>query len=202
MAAAVFFDTETTGLPPSWSAGAGHPDQPHIMQLGAILQDLDTRKVLMELNLLLQIPDDVTPDPRAVEVHHITKEMCQQYGVKPATALKLFDVMLQRADIVVAHNLKFDALIYEAGILRHDLSMESFRRCRPSCTMMNSTMICRIPNQSRGGFKWPTLKEAHLHFFPTIPWNEAGAHDAMFDVRECRDIYWALEARMNGTSTT
>lgn len=194
MAAAIFFDTETTGLPPSWTAGAGHPLQPHIMQLGAILQDTDTKKVLMELNLLLKLPEGVIPHPQAAETHHITPEMCEQYGVKPKTALKMFDLMLQRADIVVAHNLKFDALMYEAGTLRYSLSMDNFRKCRASCTMMNSTMICKIPNQNRGGFKWPTLREAHTHFFPSIPWNEEGAHDAMFDVRECRDIYWALQS--------
>lgn len=197
MSAAVFFDTETTGLP-LWKGGAGHPDQPHIMQLGAILQDLDTKKVMMELNLLLKLPPEIEPGEKAVEVHKITKEMTEKYGVYPATALKLFDVMLQKADIVVAHNINFDALMYEAAVLRDNfLNMASYRQCRPFCTMMNSTMICRLPNpKNPREFKWPTLKEAHHHFFPSVPWNEDGAHDAMFDVRECQAIYWAIDSKM------
>jgi DNA polymerase III subunit epsilon len=196
MAAIVFFDTETTGLP-QWKAGAGHPKQPHIMQLGAILQDADTRKNLMELNLLLKLPEEVEPEPKAVEVHKITKEMCETYGVYPQTALKLFDVMLKKAQVVVAHNLNFDALMYEAAVLRDQfLSMASFRDCRHSCTMLNSTPICKIPGNYNNSYKWPTLKEAHSFFFPQVPWNEEGAHDAMYDVRECQAIYWALQDRL------
>lgn len=199
MPAAVFFDTETTGLP-LWNGGAGHPDQPHIMQLGAILQDLDTRRVHMELNLLLKLPEGIEPNEKAVEVHKITRDLCEKYGVYPSTALKLFDVMLQRADIVVAHNLNFDSLMYEAATLRDTfLNMAAFRKCRPFCTMLNSTMICRLPNPKRPReYKWPTLAEAHRHFYPSVPWNSEGAHDAMFDVRECQSIYWAIDSHMKG----
>lgn len=197
MPAVVFFDTETTGLPQP-KAGAGSPVQPHIMQLGAILQDSTSRRVLAEMNLLLKLPEGIKPDQRAVEVHKITPEMCEEFGVYPETALKLFDVMLKKAEIVVAHNLAFDALVYEAATLRSTfLSMDSFRKCRPSCTMLNSVMICKLPNPKfPREYKWPTLREAHNHFFPHIPWNEEGAHDAMYDVRECQSIYWAIQDRM------
>lgn len=199
MPAAVFFDTETSDMV-QWKAGAGAPGQPHIMQLGAILQDIDTRRVMMELNLILKLPPGVIPSQRAIEVHKITPDMCEKFGVYPATALKLFQVMLEKAEIVVAHNMSFDSLVYEAAVLRDQfLNMAPFRNCRPFCTMHNSTNLCRIPNPKfPREYKWPTLKEAYAHFFPGTPWNEDGAHDAMYDVRACQNIYWALQDHMKG----
>mgnify|MGYP000116575521 FL=1 len=46
----VFFDTETSGLP-LFKLPSEHPDQPHIVQLGACLVDIDTRKVLSTAEL-------------------------------------------------------------------------------------------------------------------------------------------------------
>ena len=40
---ALFYDTETTGLP-LYDQPSDDPRQPHIVQVGAILVDLDTRK--------------------------------------------------------------------------------------------------------------------------------------------------------------
>lgn len=46
----VFFDTETSSLP-LFKLPSEHPDQPHIVQLGACLVDIDTRKVLSTAEL-------------------------------------------------------------------------------------------------------------------------------------------------------
>lgn len=201
MAAAVFFDTETTGLP-IWKGGAGHPLQPHIVQIAAILQDLETRKVLHTMALLVKIREGVTIEPKAQEVHGKTPDILSRYGYEPKTAFRMFNALLERAEVVVAHNLNFDALVYEAEVCRNEfLSMESFRKCRAYCTMLNSTMICRIPSPARPGtFKWPTLEEAWTHFIgnPTgKKWEPSAAHDALFDVERCREIYWAIEDKVN-----
>ena len=45
MNTAIFFDTETTGLP-LFKEHSEHPSQPHIVQLAACLVDLDTRKTI------------------------------------------------------------------------------------------------------------------------------------------------------------
>lgn len=182
-----------------WKAGAGAPQQPYIMQLGAILQDLDTRKVLQEINLLVKLPDGVVPSPEAVAVHKITPEMCAQYGYRSETVFRMFEVMLSKAELVVAHNLRFDALMWEIECLRHTfVNMDSFRRARPFCTMLTSTTMCKVPQKNgRGGYKWPTLQEANAYFFPDEPWDEEGAHDAMYDVRKCQAIYWKIHDRLN-----
>lgn len=52
MKTALFYDTETTGLPLS-----EHPDQPHIVQLAAILVDLDTRREIASMAVWFAIQD-------------------------------------------------------------------------------------------------------------------------------------------------
>jgi DNA polymerase-3 subunit epsilon len=69
---ALFFDTETTGLP-LFHEPSEDPRQPHLVQLAAVLVDIDTRKTLGSLDLTIapdgwEIPDDV------VKIHGITNE--------------------------------------------------------------------------------------------------------------------------------
>ncbi|MCK4621311.1 MAG: hypothetical protein KAT62_03750 [Desulfuromonadales bacterium] len=46
----IFYDTETTGLP-DWKNPSGGETQPHIVQIGAILADEDTKRVLGSVDL-------------------------------------------------------------------------------------------------------------------------------------------------------
>ena len=67
---ALFFDTETTGLP-LFKEPSEHPDQPHLVQLAASLVDLDTRAVLSSIDVIVK-PDGWTiPDEPAQPVAEI-----------------------------------------------------------------------------------------------------------------------------------
>ncbi|WP_182340872.1 hypothetical protein [Comamonas koreensis] len=63
MTLALAYDTETTGLP-LFKEPSEHPDQPHIVQLGAILVDLNTRTTIASMDVIIRpdgwtIPDEV-----------------------------------------------------------------------------------------------------------------------------------------------
>jgi len=47
----LFFDSESTGIP-IWNRPSGTAMQPHIVQLAAILVDLDTKKILQSIFLI------------------------------------------------------------------------------------------------------------------------------------------------------
>ncbi|MEJ5127665.1 hypothetical protein WH367_16610 [Comamonas sp. MYb21] len=49
------YDSETQGLP-KWDLSSDHPDQPHIVQLGALLVDLDTRATIASMDVIIR-PD-------------------------------------------------------------------------------------------------------------------------------------------------
>jgi DNA polymerase III epsilon subunit-like protein len=58
------------------------------------------------------------------------------------------------------------------------------------CPMKLSTDICKLPNP-RGGYKWPKVEEAHLHFFGDVGYIEKhrGADDAYFEAEIVHKLY-------------
>ncbi len=58
------------------------------------------------------------------------------------------------------------------------------------CPMKLSTDICKLPSP-RGGYKWPKVEEAHLHFFGNVGYIEKhrGADDAFFEAEIVYKLY-------------
>lgn len=58
------------------------------------------------------------------------------------------------------------------------------------CPMKLSTDICKLPSP-RGGYKWPKVEEAHLHFFGNVGYVEKhrGADDAFFEAEIVYKLY-------------
>jgi NAD(P)-dependent dehydrogenase (short-subunit alcohol dehydrogenase family) len=67
----LFYDTETSGLP-MFGQPSEHPDQPHVVQLGACLVDLDPWQTLATLDVMVRpegwtIPDEVAAMAEAIQ---------------------------------------------------------------------------------------------------------------------------------------
>lgn len=180
----LFLDTETTGIL-NFRAGPEASGQPRVVQLGAILADGRGAR-LAHLDLIIR-PDGWTVPGDAARVHGITTERAAACGVPIALALDVLDSLALLARRVVAHNADFD---------RGVLAVERHRRGTPDplggaewfCTMHACTSVCQIPG-GRRGFKWPTLGEAHHHFFGK---GFDNAHSALADVEACMRIYFEL----------
>ena len=58
------------------------------------------------------------------------------------------------------------------------------------CPMKLATDICKLPSP-RGGYKWPKVEEAHLHFFGDVGYIEKhrGADDAYFEAEIVHHLY-------------
>ncbi len=190
----LFFDTETTGLP-DYKMPAGREGQPRICQLGAIIADGNGR-VKAEVNLLLKPEGWVIPEI-ASAVHGINQADAEKYGLSIKGVMSIFGRLMQKADTIVAHNLRFDLFLLEIEANRTDLSRVSFdfpKNC--VCTMNKANGILRLPPTEKmtacgmTEFKKPNLQEAYRHFFGR---DFDGAHDAMADVRACRDIFFAMK---------
>lgn len=191
----LFFDTETTGLF-SDRLPIDHPDQPYIVQLAAQLCHDDGRPVA-GFSLIVDPGIGVVEIPeRAAAVHGITNEIAVQFGVSSEYALSAFTHLYQRADLIVAHNIKFDRGLIETAIARHygrvkQLSKPLF------CTMEAASPIVNLPPTERmvaAGFtkpKPPKLEECVKHFFGE---DLDGAHDAMIDLAACRRVYLHLRS--------
>jgi DNA polymerase-3 subunit epsilon len=209
----LFVDTETTGLPDfrrphSWTG------QPRICQFGAILTDLNGA-TKAELNLIIR-PDGWTIPAKLTEIHGISQADAEKYGVRAKDALNLFTTLCGAAELVVAHNIEFDRFMIYREIAAQrvtggqaadgrandgqtdDDDPETFIKFNDFCTMNAAIPILKLPPTDRmkaagrTGFKWPSLRETYRHFFGRD--FDGTAHDAMADVRACRDIYFALKA--------
>jgi DNA polymerase-3 subunit epsilon len=196
---ALAYDTETTGLP-LFKEPSEHPDQPHIVQLGAMLVDLDTWKTIASLDVIVK-PDGWTIPDDVAAIHGITTEHALAVGVSESMALgmllELWDGATPR--LRIAHNEQFDARIVRIALMRHedDPLADRWKEGRAECTQALSTPILKLPpteKMVRAGFtkhKSANLREAY-QFFTGKPLQNA--HSAMADVRGCLAVYRAIKS--------
>lgn len=198
---ALAFDTETTGV----NTDVIHKlalTNSYPVQLAAYLFDTDLIGDTWELGkafpqgmLSCYLNYDVESDPKALEVHRITKAMAQLYGISPLEALPVFAEMLDTADVLVGHNLKFDMDILSIAFARAGWEGEPFKGRSVFDTMDSSRDICKLlkPRMKHPeDWKSPKLIEAYRHFFGR---EFKGAHGASADTLAAFDIYLALSGR-------
>ena len=192
------FDTETTGLPVDRLA-LDDPVQPHLVQLAGLLLDDDGTE-RASINLIVNAG---VPIPKgASDVHGITNDVAVRAGMSNPVAVALWDRLAERADLLVAHNIKFDMALMEtawARVLSSRLPRLDVKHgSRPRfCTMEAASPIVNLPPTDRmraAGFekpKPPKLAECIRHFF-----NEPldGAHDALVDVRATARLFFHLRS--------
>lgn len=193
---ALFFDTETTGLP-LFKKPSEHPAQPHIVQLAAVLVDLDTRKELASMDVIVK-PDGWTISDEVAAIHGITQERAMDLGIPESMAIEmLLALWAQRKRI--AHNEQFDARIVRIACMRHAPTFaDGWKAGASECTQLISTPILKLPPTEkmkaakRFHHKSANLGEA-FQFFTGKPLENA--HSAMADTRACMDVYFAAMAR-------
>lgn len=192
---ALFYDTETTGLP-DFKAPSESAHQPHIVQLAALLVDMDTRETLQSMDVITR-PDGWTIPDEVAAVHGITTEHAKAVGIPERLAIEMF-MELWSGRNRVAHNQQFDARILRIALMRHQSTevAEIWKGAAAECTAIMATPICRIPptakmvNAGFNKFKTPNLGEAYRHFTGNELQN---AHSAIADVMACRDVYFAIK---------
>lgn len=185
----LFFDTETTGFPDD-RRPIEHDDQPYVVQL-AMMLCRDDGAMLGGFSVIIN--NGVPIPQKVVDIHGISVEIAAEVGVKPRTALGLFNHYSSRAGLFVAHNIKFDwhmmAIMQARGANVMPLGPKF-------CTMEAAAPVVNLPPSERmvaAGInkpKPPKLSEAVAFFFGE---ELTGAHDAMVDVRACARVFFKLK---------
>jgi DNA polymerase-3 subunit epsilon len=191
---ALFYDTETTGLP-DFKAPSESEHQPHIVQLGARLVDLDTRVAISTLDVVIrpdgwEIPDEVSA------IHGITTERAQLVGVSESLALGMLLDLWERAGERIGHNESFDARIVRIAQHRFDdARIDAWKGAPAQCTQIMATPILKLPPTPKmlaAGFtknKSANLGEAYEFFTGKKLEN---AHSALADVDACITVFFAI----------
>lgn len=203
MTTALFYDTETSGLP-DWHAPSEAPQQPHIVQIAAGLVDVESRAMIAAIDLIVA-PDGWTIPDEVVRVHGISTEIAQRYGVAELVALNTFLDLWSCADLRVAHNEPFDARIIRIALKRFigdDRPNEApssiadvWSNGAAQCTARLAAPICAIPPTERMraakrfNHKTPNLAEAYRHFFGRDPERQ---HSAAADMAACMQVWFAI----------
>jgi DNA polymerase-3 subunit epsilon len=195
---ALFYDTETTGLP-LFNEPSEDPRQPHIVQLGACLVDLDTWTTLATLDVICR-PQGWTIPADVAAIHGITTEHAAAIGVAETMAVGLFMELWEVCDFRVAHNETFDARLMRIALMRHGTrpqeEADKWKAGKAECTQILSTPILKLPPTpkmraaGRHHNKSANLGEA-FQFFTGKPLD--GAHSALVDVHACMAVYRAIK---------
>jgi DNA polymerase-3 subunit epsilon len=188
-----FFDTETSDrwdFKAPWNA----EHQPHLVQLGYEIYDRN-RSLVKTVDVVVdsrQLTGWNGIEPGASAVHGITEERMATEGVHPEFVAKQLVDDFSSCGITIAHNNEFDMKILQCFLYRCGYTPDVlFQGKHNLCTMKPLTNILKIANKNgRAGYKWPTLTEAYMSLVDSKGFE--GAHDALTDVRACRDIFWAV----------
>jgi len=175
------YDVETTGFPSR--AGfdryfdyrdSARYDGARVVQLCALLFDGGGARAAA-------LAETVRPDGFTIEnshVHGVTTEAALRAGRPFAELAAGFGALLERADLLVAHNAAFDQHVLAAELHRQgfgDLA-EALARAPHACTMREGTALCKLPLPAAGpsqrsrcrqeeGYKSPRLQELHQQLF-------------------------------------
>tara|TARA_R110002167_G_scaffold94177_1_gene251648 strand:+ start:234 stop:821 length:588 start_codon:yes stop_codon:yes gene_type:complete len=191
MNTALFFDTETTGLP-NWKLPSDDESQPHLVQLATILADLDTGKVISSLDLIIK-PDGWEIPQETIDIHGISNELAHDVGVPEEKALDMILSLwiggrTQDFHRRVAHNRTFDQRIIRIACKRYQATPvveEWANKDTFDCSMLQARSLMKhLPEPGKG-----SLASAYLHFCGK---EIEGAHNAMVDTRACMDLYLAM----------
>jgi len=147
----IVFDTETTGLIPSYNTSLYDTKKyPYIVQLSWLLFDVDNEKLLNVGDHIIKLPPGQTISDEVSKIHGITNEIMRSKGVPARHALQDFANDLKRANICVAHNIRFDKRMVRIEFIRNkmiDYIHKGSYQCY--CTMYKSVDICKIPRTSK-----------------------------------------------------
>lgn len=172
----LFFDCETTGLPPKdadWKTD--YKKFPRICQLSWILNGREENHIIR--------PDGWVIPQEATDVHGITNEYAQEHGKPFEFVWGEFIADCKQAKLICGHNVYFDISTIKSEIMRrnaYDDVIEQALHKGKRIDTMRPAMKFVDARFSNGRLKFPRLEELYAKCFPgeSFP-----AHDAICDVR-------------------
>jgi DNA polymerase-3 subunit epsilon len=190
-----FYDTETStlvnkNLPPD------HPDQAHLVELGAILCDEDGTE-RSSVSLIVR-PQSWQISPGAAAVHGITQEIAERSGVDVGFAIQTFCHFLDLSTKALAFNMAFDKNVISLELIRMGESrpVEWPPEVELECIMERAKAALNLPPTAKmkraGRFesKTPNLGEAYMKLFDE---ELIGAHSALADARAAKRVWFKLK---------
>ena len=172
----LFFDTETTGLPPKDAKWETDYEQfPRICQLSWIYAGREENHIIR--------PDGWVIPQEATDVHGITNEYAQEHGEPFEFVWGEFIADCKQAKLICGHNVYFDISTIKSEIMRrnaYDDVIEQALHKGKRIDTMRPTMKWVDARMANGRLKFPNLSELYSRCFPGETFQ---AHNAIEDVK-------------------
>lgn len=173
----LIFDTETTGTPNNYSAPLTDSENwPRLVQIAWQLHNADGS--LVEAQNFIIKPEGFEIPYAVVKIHGISTQRALKFGHPLSSVIEIFNAAVEKATVVIGHNIEFDLNIVGAEYYRIESAKPLLNK--PKLDTMKSTVdFCALPGGKGGKFKYPKLNELHIKLFGE---GFEEAHNAAADV--------------------
>lgn len=183
----LIFDTETTGLPKNFNAPITDSDNwPRMVQIAWQLHDKDG--TLLENEDYIIKPEGYDIPFSSQRIHGISTKMAHDEGMPLDQVLSEFKNALQKARVVVGHNIIFDYNIVGAEFVRKQIANQ-LQEIPYADTMQLGTDFCKLGGGKSGRYKSPKLEELYEKLYAE-KFDEA--HNAAADVNATAQVFFEM----------
>ncbi len=186
----LIFDTETTGLPHSYSAPITDLENwPRLVQLAWQLHDNKGNLINSE-NFIVK-PEGFTIPFNSEKIHGISTKRATEEGHSLQEVLSKFQDDLDKSNVIIGHNIDFDNRIVGTEFVRTDQENlgNSLLEKASIDTSEVSKEFCQLTGGIGGKLKSPKLIELHEKLFGE---GFTDAHDAAYDVDATAKCFFGL----------
>jgi DNA polymerase III epsilon subunit-like protein len=183
------FDCSAAGKPKNWKA---YPTDtfswPRLIHLAWILFDEKYKKI--ESGNYIVEPTEYELTPEIERFSRVTQERAEEDGKPLKEILNAFSKVVDQAEVIFAHNLRFNENVVLAEFHRMNMP-QRLSVSETYCIMQESTYFCKIPGRG-GKLKWPSLVELHQKVFGK-PYKNP--NDAFYDtIAAAKSLFVLIEA--------
>ena len=186
----LFFDTETTGLPKGWVNALTEGIWPDIVSVSWVL--CDEKGSILTAEYYIIKPDGWIIPAEATAIHKVTTDMAHRNGQSLEKVLSRFYETSKYADIMVAHNLRFDQNTIDNALLWRLQNKHVMRYWgkRLFCTMKYGAALLQLPG-NYGKYKYPKLSELYAHATGKQV-DDSILHNALQDTLVLKECFYRL----------
>lgn len=189
------YDIESTGLPkfsaPKRKRGEPFPapsdfasyDSARVVSICWLIIDKQTKEVVQQEYYVIK-PDGFEISQEATNIHGISTQFAEQFGIPLNVVLERAFAGLQRCESIIAYNVEFDYNVLKSEFLRADMqdAVEEIDNKIQKCAMLMAQSYMRAPY-------FPRLGDAYRYIFRRPIEN---AHNAIADTINCYRCYVEL----------
>ncbi len=189
MSKILYFDSETSGLPPKGSNyKTDYMRFPRIVQLSWNFNSITQDYIVKPTDFKSKNPYGIPAESTAI--HGITTEKAMASGKCISDVLDRFLFCANEADIIVAFNIYFDTSVIKANVLRtYPGNIEMFNKALDKSKrldiMMRTIKFCGLKNKN-GGSKFPKQTELYRILF-NEDYNSHNAKDDIIALKRCHE---------------